>query len=283
MFLLWCTLRFLLCYLKMVAPLLILIGFYSLAVSAVYDPSHPYHTENFNPAEADPLGNITCLGDRYAIDLPVVAGFNPNLVTMHKLCAKTQYNGGLPGQHVGGWCAPTTSSRGPRRRPAFDQSPGAQTNLELSKPRVLLGCFLRCYCNSAATDLTIQPINTDEALFHYYYRQSTSTYEIKIDVVDDFDMPMAQHMGSLVGQWVDSVGVLFETQIVGPSFFVISSSMDQQNNIECRGPLPSFPLPPPFGASHFRNLQQLCAVQFSGGHMYVLSSVSSYASYDATC
>lgn len=245
--------------------LLFLISINFLAVFAVYDPVHPHRTENFNPAEADPSGNITCLGDRYAIDLPVIAGFNPNLVTMHKLCAKPQYNGGLPGQHVGGWCAPIISSHGFERRLAFDPSPGAQINTALASPRVLLGCLLRCYCNSAATEMNVQPVATDEAL-HNNFRQSTSTYEIKIDVVDDFDVPMAQHMGSLTGRWVNSVYALRAVQI-GPPYDPRLISVDEQNSIDCRGSLPSFPLPPPFGASDFGNLQELCAVQFFRGNL----------------
>lgn len=242
-----------------------------LGVTAVYDPNQPHQTENFDPAEADPSGNITCLGDSYAINLPVIAGFNPNLVTMQQLCAKPQYNGGRPGQHVGGWCAPTISSRGPRRRVAFDQSPAALTSTELSNLRVLLGCLLKCFCNSATADLKLQPVNDDEAL-HDHYWQSTSTYEIKADVVDDFDVPRVQHMGSLPGQWVNSVSILGLIQVNGPSSYDVTSvSMDQENRILCRGPLPSFELPAPFQHS-YNNVQELCAVQFFGGNLYVLSS-----------
>ncbi len=281
MSLLWYNLRSSCCYSKMLA-LLFLISLDYLVVSAVYDPSHPYQTENFVPAEADPLGNITCLGDKYAIDLPVIAGFNPNLVTMQKLCAKPQYNGGLPGQHIGGWCAPTISSRGPRKRLAFDPSPGAQINTALATPRVFLGCLLRCYCNSATTDLSVQPVTTDEALRNNF-RLSISTYNIKIDVVDDFDVPIVQHMGSPPGRWVNAVYALRLVQVNGPQYSAEDISVDVQNSIECRGPLPSFQLPHPFTAAHFRNPQELCSVQFFGGNLYVLSHVSSHASQASLC
>ena len=254
----------------MQAPLF-LISLCFLLVSAVYDPNQPHQTENFDPAEADPQGNITCLGDRYGIDLPIITGFNPNLVTMQELCAKPQYNGGLPGQHVGVWCAPIMSQRGQPRRLAYDPSPGAQVNAALAVPRVLLGCLLRCYCNSAAgADLTVQPVTTDVAL-RGGYRQSRSTYEIKIDVVDDFDVPSIQHMGSLVGQLIISVSALLKAQISTShyNYDVTPISVDQQNRIECRGSLPSFPLPHPFEASQFGRLQDLCAVQFFGGNLYV--------------
>ena len=47
--------------------------------------------ENFDPAEADPTGNITCLGDSYDLELPTQAHWNPNTVSMQSLCAKTHY------------------------------------------------------------------------------------------------------------------------------------------------------------------------------------------------
>lgn len=229
---------------KMQAPLF-LISLCFLLVSAVFDPNHPHQTKNFDPAEADPSGNITCLGDRYGIDLPIIAGFDPNLVTMQELCAKPQYNGGLPGQHVGAWCTTIMIQRGQRRKLAFDFSPGVQVNAALVSPRVLLGCLLKCYCNSAAAaDLIVQPVTTDVAL-RGNYPQSTSTYEIKIDVVNDFNVPSIQHMGSLVGQLVISVSALLEAQISATlyNYDVTPISVDQQNRIECRGSLPSFPLP----------------------------------------
>ena len=42
-----------------------------------------------------------CAGDS---ELPVFPNVNPNKVSVQKLCAKPQYNGGEPGQHVGGYC-----------------------------------------------------------------------------------------------------------------------------------------------------------------------------------
>ena len=59
--------------------------------------------DNFDPAEADPTGNITCLGDSYDLELPTQAHWNPNTVSMQSLCAKTQYGGGPPGQNIAGW------------------------------------------------------------------------------------------------------------------------------------------------------------------------------------
>ena len=72
---------------------------------AAYIPRSPYRYENYNPAEADPAGAIKCVGDRYDGELPVDEYFNPNTVSMQKLCAKPQYGGGSPGTHIGGWCS----------------------------------------------------------------------------------------------------------------------------------------------------------------------------------
>lgn len=52
------------------------------AINAIYDPNQPHEIENFNPEKADPLGRITCLRDQYPFNLPILTGFNPNLVTV---------------------------------------------------------------------------------------------------------------------------------------------------------------------------------------------------------
>ena len=43
-------------------------------------------------------------------------------------------------------------------------------------------------------------------------------------------------------------------------------SMAAGNEIECRGPLPDYQLPLPYHTSDFENLQQMCAVEWSGGN-----------------
>ena len=74
-----------------------------LAIAA-YDPAHPPTTENFDPAEANPLGGITCLGRPYDLRLPLQPGFDPNSLSVQHLCAKPQYGGGAEYQHLGGFC-----------------------------------------------------------------------------------------------------------------------------------------------------------------------------------
>ena len=49
-------------------------------------------------------GCISCVGKSNQ-QLPVQADFDPNAKTMQQLCAKTDYGGGLAGQHIGGYCA----------------------------------------------------------------------------------------------------------------------------------------------------------------------------------
>ena len=245
-------------------------------VEAAINPDPP-PVDNTNPAIADPQGNLTCLGDHYAIGLPVQEDFDPNQSTMQQLCAKTQYNGGPPGQHVGAWCSSVFSSyhRAYQRRVVFDSSPSAQINAELANPRILLGCLLRCYCTPGTTASSIQPVDTDRDLTRHY-QLSSVTYEIKVDVVDDFDVPREQHMGTLGNAWVASLPVRTRSQQGNaPSLGQILTSMDPENSVYCRGALPTFPLYPPFQTSDFANLQELCTTMYDGGHLYVpLSSLS---------
>lgn len=240
------------------ARLLLLTFHYVSSVLAAYNPGNPPRTENFDPAEADPLGNITCVGDSYAINLPSFGNFNPNSVTMQRLCAKPQYHGGLPGQHVGGFCASYYSNRAHKFGVHFDQSPGAQVRTELANPRILLGCLLRCSCDAAHG---LDPGLPD------YQKHSITTYETKIDIVDDFDVPVTQHNGQLDHKWVDAMVIRMKPQIGGAMPTPIFVSMDENNGISCRGNLPSFPLPRPIFAANFRSLQEMCVVHHFGGNM----------------
>lgn len=45
----------------------------------------------------------------------------------------------------------------------------------------------------------------------------------------------------------------------------LALSLDAGNYITCEGDLPTFPLPQPYPVSEFRDAQELCAVQWSGG------------------
>lgn len=69
--------------------------------------------------------------------------------------------------------------------------------------------------------------------------------------------------------WVNVVEVMTEESGLSDSDSYAQSytylSISPENNIGCRGPLPPFPLLPPYSTADFRNLQHVCAVAFSGG------------------
>lgn len=224
--------------------------------SAAYVLRSPYHEENFNPAEADPWGAIKCVGERYDGELPIDDYFNPNSVSMQKLCAKPQYGGGSPGTHIGGWCSwRTIREPGRPRRTVwtkrFDLSYGAHVHPVLAQPRVMLACYYRCYCTDPLDDPSSQPRADEEtqddpalsALLPAY------TYQIKVDVVDDFDVPFDEHLGANVLHTVPSFPVYALNQIdftlrdraredtspeeVGPPH-VPWISMLPENGITCR-------------------------------------------------
>lgn len=244
-------------------------------------------TDNLDPANADPTNNITCVGDRYDLDLPISAGLNPNTVSMQQLCAKTQFGGGPPGQHVGGWCQWGRYSN----QVVFDLSAAAQINPVLANPRIMLGCSYRCFCNYNLGPNAAQP----KAVPNTNVWESDQTYELQVEIVDDFDVAWATNLGSAEpGSTVDAPQIshkgtagasdvqVFELQTLSqlgytedkfdthPRFTY--SSINAENEIECHGTLPRFPFPSPYRVSDFSTLQELCAVQFSGGNRPVLHS-----------
>ncbi|KAI9804697.1 MAG: hypothetical protein M1833_006772 [Piccolia ochrophora] len=250
-------------------------------ISAAYDPKKVSLEENFDPENANPIGQVKCVGESPDLRLPTQIPYrDPNTQTMQELCAKPQYGGGP--LHVGGFCY------GPQSLPktfieprenyllgivAFDESPDAQGYRPLMVPRVFLHCLLRCFCANDLDDETQQPYQYARSLRTATPR-SQDTYELKVDVLDDFE----EHdwRGKLGTHPVPSVQV--ETRFIeyevrlrrpsdrgrDPPLFV---SVDVANHVECRGPLPSFfPLPPPYTIRDFESLQDLCAIQHSGGY-----------------
>ena len=142
-----------------------------------YDPTHPPRQENFDPAEANPAGQVYCLGNPQ-VDMPSFGDFNPSWLSLRKLCVKPQYRGGAPGFHAGGFCFMG-------ERLAFDSSPGAQTHPALTNPRFWYQCSLRCFCGTQYDSLapTVPPPN-----WRIEHPQQVN-YLIKADVVDDFVIP----------------------------------------------------------------------------------------------
>lgn len=227
----------------------------------------------FDPALADPTGNITCLGDRYALGLPVVDGFNPNEVSMQKLCAKPQYNGGLPGEHLGGWCLQTTPAPMLTGQVVFDTSAGARVNAVLQNPRTMLGCYYRCFCNWNVQNTAIQPVvyahgggarlGVNGAPLRV---RSRDTYEVKVDVIDDFNVPPISHQGIHGAELVETAQFFNLIQTVGHHPSSVTISEDAHNDIICRGDLPLWEFPGPYDLHNFDDIQNLCASRLSGGN-----------------
>lgn len=247
--------------------------------------------DNLIPANADPSLNITCVGNSYGYNLPSSAGFDTSTVTMQQLCAKTQFNGGQPGEHIGGWCDYSRHES----RVVFDLTAPAQVNPVLANPRVMLACQYRCFCNYG---LGADPTQPPAPIALAPAWRSDQTYEMTVDVLDDFDEPawidnvMATQLGTYQsdGMEVDAplsghrggkgampvrvAEVFTESQQVHtkdetPSDPVLPHatflSMNEDNQIECSGVRPLWPLPFPFSIGQFPDLQKLCAVEFSGG------------------
>ncbi|KAL9032805.1 MAG: hypothetical protein Q9180_006298, partial [Flavoplaca navasiana] len=178
--------------------------------------------ENFNPALADPRGNITCVGNSYDLELPVIGDFNPNELTMQQLCAKPQYGGGLPGQHVGGWCEHWLLEEGPFSRPplnmAFDVSPAAMVNPLLANPRVFLACTYRCFCNYVVRPNSAQPRISHVANQYgrTFQAESNQTHEIMEEVDDVFETSWVQATRSWFNAWHRIVDPYFTRRVRWP-------------------------------------------------------------------
>ena len=263
--------------------IIVCINCYPRLVSAGIGSSSLSQIDNIDPTKADPRLNITCVGD-YEQALPIYAGFSPLYplggIPMQQLCAKTQFNGGQPGKHIGGWCQPGHY----HSEVVFDLGVGAQINPVIANPRVMLACSYRCFCNYGVAPDGPQPRYGDYAELW----ESDQTYELQLDVEDDFDVPWTENLEQLpannqvevprvshigtagknpvtVGQVQTESQQAYSLDPSNPEPRVTYVSMDADNNIDCHGYLPKFPLPAPYRTSDFSTLEQLCAVQFSGG------------------
>ena len=248
---------------------------------AIYDEQHPPNHENFDPAEANPKMGLTCLGDHSRLNLPYSRScrFDPNSVSMQKLCAKTQYHGGPPGQHLGGFCPVLAISEngtvvGPGEI-AFDHgyasNLGARACIELLHlARLLLECRTSCFCNYQLDD-PIQRPKGKPLGGETFMITSGRTLEIKVDSVGN---PTAFRLGpgsagdTIVRATTTRTGSQVNLQRGGTLSPGLgwTLSIDQANNVVCGGELPSFPLPPPYTMADFGNNQELCVIQLSGGN-----------------
>lgn len=270
-------------------------------VSATYRSQVRHYRENFNPAEADPRRNISCIGNAHGIDLPMLdnTDFNPNGLTMQKLCAKPQYGGGAPYQHAGAYCygplrpgdsaesgsdpyeyvntssgSSDESDNELANEPAvmlgkivFDPHPGAKASTQLQNPRFMQACTYRCFCNYGLEDVSQQPLSRN---FPVELWEAEQGYELKIDVEDDFTTPIENKMGDPSRGIVESAIMGKKPQIDsrGAGYLVHTTHMnlDPENEIECTGDLPDFVFPSPLNRADFNSTQELCAVALSGGN-----------------
>ncbi len=202
---------------------------------------------------------------------------------MQKLCAKPQHNGGQHGEHAGGLCAlPATEHPRPPGPFGVTETPnsglvgfdaGAQVNPVLANPRVFLGCFYKSFCSDGPNASSIQPVN-NWFLMRTHLVRSQNTHQIAIDIKDNFTSPLGAKNDRFGTSRVDTVTVHTEYQIE----FTMSTvsvvrddniSLYPANRIMCRGALPSFPLPAPFGNTNhgFSSLQSMCVLHSTHGYL----------------
>ena len=227
---------------------------------------------------------INCIGNAYDLALPMIGFLNPNSLTMQQLCAGPA-SGGYPDPKIrlNGWCEKSSDHLNAQEaRVVFEDeeihggSLDSFTPLTLKKERILLGCQYRCYCTEDRAGQRIQP--RESTLYPNPVRQVSpeQAYQVKIDVVDDFAVTSKDHHGpigsrlGLYGSEPKANAVAFWlsnefAHLMPDTFFSYRVSLDQNNYIQCRGDLPRFPLPQPYNMSEFSNLDELCAVQWSGG------------------
>ncbi|KAI4205286.1 MAG: hypothetical protein LQ350_000609 [Teloschistes chrysophthalmus] len=139
----------------------------------------------------------------------MLGDFDPNRLTMQQICAKTQYHGGPPGQHIGGYCHVQ------EKRVVFDISNNAQISSVLSNPRTMLGW-----------GWTGDP-------WTHRSNHGPLMYQMTVDRVDDYTTSQASHPGLYGATEVDTVR-LYRTG--GFSYYAgfppLWISQDKQNNIE---------------------------------------------------
>ncbi|KAI9679214.1 MAG: hypothetical protein M1817_005233 [Caeruleum heppii] len=231
--------------------------------------------ENFDPELGSPDGEITCSGPLPPFDLPRFADWDPNTLTLQELCAKPAYGGKGPGKHLGAFCIHNIGDG----VTAFDFSTGAgdvQKAETLANPRLETYCRMRCPCSN----LVRSGVTAFPAFMHQvssvYMNQASLTYQISLDVFDDFDAEPGDHQGHGTAQVISLAYPrsrqrvlewnLWETGLdVDPGEHSQYVSLDPLNDINCVGSFPEWPAPPGYEWSHWRTLKELCAVQLAGG------------------
>ena len=164
--------------------------------------------------------------------------FNPKTKTMQQLCAKPQYGGGNPFEHVGGYCgrSPIESEQHLTGFVQFDVSFGAKVNTYLATPRIIAECSFRCFCSNVTVldetlpearqrdNIYIQPkfiAATDRLIYDRPFDRLDSTFQTRVDVVDNYSIqyPLANKCLYKLGPgessvWVDATIDSFDVEVV---------------------------------------------------------------------
>ncbi|KAI9672540.1 MAG: hypothetical protein M1817_003306 [Caeruleum heppii] len=295
--------------------LLACVGLVKVTEAAFDRSAPPASVENFDPAEADPRANITCLGPLPDWRIPAVRGADPNTFTLQELCAKPQYGGRGPHQHLGGWCVPEALPTHLRHL-SFDRSmqsshstiwsdvirhhastlldhpldpPSAVpylTNSPYGYDRLLLYCKQRCFCNQDVVDRSVRPyVNViDSSLFLMGPRNSPQV-SLHLLPFARYPVPMGN---MLLGESIDIQQQITEPAKGVPEWNPVDVSLDPQNRVVCTGDLPTWVLPlHPASPDDFRDgetnpNQRLCAVRLNDGHPYANAGSYCHPNQDGT-
>ncbi|KAI9673375.1 MAG: hypothetical protein M1817_002837 [Caeruleum heppii] len=212
--------------------------------------------ENLNPEQADDRYGITCTGNLPPYRLPVFPGWDPNTFTLQEICAKPQYGGKAPGQHLAGWCESKTEGIG------FDFNNGlvgVQKAWQLSHPRLELYCRSRCQCSRDPWDWNSGRLPAGLGTFQ---QRAVDTVELKLDKNEwpprptSTDIVPAVRYGrsrQVVKDWVEQQGLGWRD----PEQKWVYLSLDKENKIVCAGDFPDWPAPSPFEWTKWNSLEQL--------------------------
>lgn len=164
-----------------------------------YDHTQYLATENFDPAQADPWGNITCYGPPPSYNFPnyqtptrVLA--QPSTWTLQQLCAKPQYGGKGEFQHLGAYCQRyerQLQSFQPYMTLVFDKSDAAKSMWYLGgvTPRLGQYCAQRCFCNYTSSDAI--PIDPQQLMAQHQSALSTIQHGPPFEAIT-LDLPYPQ-------------------------------------------------------------------------------------------
>jgi hypothetical protein len=257
-------------YLKTQVPAsLLYVGLLHFApVVSLYDAANPPSQENLDPAEANPVMSVTCVGGSSDLSPKLKVRNGYRSLSMQEVCAKPQYGGRDRRPNLAAYCgngdvtfdAPEQEQWGGRGDLSTPQQDHLLAQLE---------CRNRCYCgHMTAQQPKIVPAtrnNFDVApVKDPWWKPSV----FSLDVEDSDTLSLHQkpnpRTNIFIGHQVDVQRELALGLI--PDFINVEVAMLQENHISCIGNLPSFALPSPWSVNDFHDNQELCAVQFSKGN-----------------